>query len=218
MKAKHYLVLLVSMAFICGFYGFAAASSDGSKGYNCSSCHPGRPDQTPPPKPTPAPKPAPQPNPTPAPKPTPAPQPTPAPAPKPTPAPTPKPTPNPKPTPGNLPPVVDAGRDKVVNAEDPVFLNGSRSVDLDDGIDSYQWNQLSGPVVHLHRADKARAAFFAPDVKKVTRLRFRLTVTDKSGLKSSADVLIKVRPEPRDSDDRESDDDDDDSHGRESDD
>lgn len=74
MKKK---ILALSLSAIIGFTVVATlnpensnASSNGSKGYKCSSCHPGFPDQTAP-APKPAPAPAPKPAPAPAPKPAP---------------------------------------------------------------------------------------------------------------------------------------------------
>ncbi|MBW2631825.1 MAG: choice-of-anchor D domain-containing protein, partial [Deltaproteobacteria bacterium] len=43
----------------------------------------------------------------------------------------------------NQPPVADAGSNQTVNEGDTVTLDGSSSSDIDDGIASYQWSQIS---------------------------------------------------------------------------
>lgn len=58
---------------------------------------------------------------------------------------------------------------------------------------TYQWTQVSGPVVAIMDSDRQTAWFIAPSVFEQTSLVFRFTVDD--GIKSAyADVTIRVRP------------------------
>ena len=94
MRANRYSFFLLILLLAFGITATAAASSDGSKGLNCSACH-SFPDQTPPPPPAPTPDPTPPP--------APAPDPTPPPAPAPDPTPPPASAPDPTPPPASAP-------------------------------------------------------------------------------------------------------------------
>jgi len=48
----------------------------------------------------------------------------------------------------NEPPVAVAGPDQTVNEGIVVTLDGTSSLDIDDGIASYLWNQISGPSIY----------------------------------------------------------------------
>lgn len=94
----------------------------------------------------------------------------------------------------NQPPLANAGPDQTVRAGDPVTLDGSSSADPDDGIASYQWQQLSGKPVTLSNSHAVRPTFTAPHVSYGGEtLTFRLTVTDKSGLQSAATCAVNVQ-------------------------
>lgn len=94
----------------------------------------------------------------------------------------------------NQPPVADAGADQTVAGGDRVTLDGSASHDPDGSIASYSWTQQEGPVVAIEDADRAIAAFDAPDVAEVTTLRFRLVVTDDRGASDSDRTEVSVVP------------------------
>ena len=97
----------------------------------------------------------------------------------------------------NSPPIADAGPDQEANEHDMVTLDGSGSVDWDDGIRSYLWTQTAGPPVRLSDTLAAKPTFCAPEVKRDGKvLTFKLTVTDQGGLKStdSCDVLVRKDP------------------------
>lgn len=55
----------------------------------------------------------------------------------------------------NTPPIADAGVDQTVNEGSQVVLDASNSADTDDGIASYGWKQISGPIVTLSGANSA---------------------------------------------------------------
>ena len=46
----------------------------------------------------------------------------------------------------NDPPTADAGPDQNVDEQTTVTLDGSNSSDPDDGIESYRWKQVAGPI------------------------------------------------------------------------
>jgi len=60
-------------------------------------------------------------------------------------------------------PEANAGDDRTVTVSESVNLDGSASVDSDGEIISYQWTQLSGPVVELTDDTTSVANFVAPD-------------------------------------------------------
>jgi hypothetical protein len=87
----------------------------------------------------------------------------------------------------NLMPIADGGPETIKTLPgDMVILDGTDSVDTDDGIAYYQWAQVSGPIVNLENAHSAKATFTAP--KKRSTLKFEFTVTDKGG-NSSVDIV-----------------------------
>jgi hypothetical protein len=95
--------------------------------------------------------------------------------------------------PPNLPPDADAGQDQSVRSGDTVSLDGSHSSDSDDEIISYQWKQISGRHVRLSKSNSEKPTFRAPSVKRsAASLTFRLTVTDRGGLKSSDTCVVHV--------------------------
>jgi hypothetical protein len=95
--------------------------------------------------------------------------------------------------PANLPPEADAGQDQRVRSGETVTLDGSSSIDPDDDIVAYEWKQIGGPSVHLWKSTKEKPTFRAPFVRRSgASLTFRLTVTDRGGLKSSDTCVVDV--------------------------
>ncbi len=93
----------------------------------------------------------------------------------------------------NSEPVADAGTFQSAPEKATVTLDGSASWDRDDGINSWLWEQTSGPAVTIKDATFQIARFSAPDIDTPeAELIFRLTVTDKGGLSDSAEVTILV--------------------------
>lgn len=90
-------------------------------------------------------------------------------------------------------PVADAGPDQTVDERTKVTLNGSGSTDVDDGIDSYLWNQTGGPPVELSDPGSATPVLTAPGVGPQGEvLTFELTVSDKAGESDTDTVTITV--------------------------
>lgn len=90
-------------------------------------------------------------------------------------------------------PVANAGPDQTVDERANVSLNGS-ATDPDGGtIVSYSWVQIAGFAVTLNNANTATPNFTAPSVSADHVMRFRLTVTDSSGLTGADTVDVNVR-------------------------
>jgi len=93
----------------------------------------------------------------------------------------------------NVPPVANAGPDQTVAEGSLVTLDASGSTDVDDGINTYTWEQTAGPAVTLSDASAVKPTFTAPDVNIAGgALTFMVTVADKGGLQSSDTVTINV--------------------------
>lgn len=100
----------------------------------------------------------------------------------------------------NTHPDANAGKKQMVTEGSEVALDGSKSKDKDGKIESYQWQQISGPKVDLGNANKSKANFVSPSVNHDTVLVFKLTITDDRGGSNSAITAIKVvrnvQPQP----------------------
>jgi hypothetical protein len=97
----------------------------------------------------------------------------------------------------NESPIADAGPDQNPEAGLLVLLNASNSLDLDDGIASFMWEQVNGhPVELVFDPLLPYAIFVAPEVGLVgDSLIFELTVTDIGGLQSSDKCTVSVNGE-----------------------
>ena len=100
-------------------------------------------------------------------------------------------------TSNNQPPTAVVAQDFIEAVSGAIImLDGSRSTDADDRIASYQWSQIGGTLVELSGYNSETATFIAPETDQSgSDLTFRLTVTDSSGLQSSADCSVYVIPE-----------------------
>ena len=94
----------------------------------------------------------------------------------------------------NDPPIADAGSDQTVNEGVTVTLDASNSMDLDDGIASYQWTQLGNNTQVTLSSDTAeQPSFTAPNVGiSGESLTFQLTVTDNGNLKTTDTTIVNV--------------------------
>jgi len=93
----------------------------------------------------------------------------------------------------NEPPQADAGTDKTVNEGSVVTLDGSSSLDIDDGIAVYSWTQISGPTVTLSNPTSSQPTFTAPNVgSDGASLTFNLTVTDAGGLQDTDSCIVNI--------------------------
>ncbi|EFK05840.1 conserved hypothetical protein [delta proteobacterium NaphS2] len=98
----------------------------------------------------------------------------------------------------NTPPTADAGQDQTVSENDTVYLDGSGSMDPDDGIASIRWTQTKGTPVTLSDPAAKQPKFVAPSVESEgADLVFQLSVTDMGGLTSqdSCTVIVNSQAE-----------------------
>ncbi|WP_300670663.1 PKD domain-containing protein, partial [Desulfoluna sp.] len=96
----------------------------------------------------------------------------------------------------NQPPTAQAGPAQTVNEGTQVTLNGAGSSDADGTLTGWLWEQVpdaQAPTVALAGATTSTASFTAPDIgPDGATLRFKLTVTDNNGAKSSATTTVNV--------------------------
>jgi hypothetical protein len=98
----------------------------------------------------------------------------------------------------------NAGPDQTVNEGTAVTLDASNSTDNEDttvtlrgsnsnGALSYLWQQIDGPAVTLSDPTSPQPAFEVPQVSSGSvSLKFRLTVTNRYGLKSTDTCFVNV--------------------------
>ena len=93
----------------------------------------------------------------------------------------------------NEPPQANAGTDQTVDEGVVVTLDGSFSLDIDDGIASYQWTQIEGPMAILSNPVLFQPIFTAPSVgPDGASLTFNLIVTDAGGLQNTDSCIVNV--------------------------
>ena len=95
----------------------------------------------------------------------------------------------------NQPPEAQAGSDQTVDMGENVALRGSAS-DPDGTVQTYRWEQVSGPSVSLSNANQASASFVAPTVKGTVTLTFRLTAGDDKDAMATDDIVVTVMGAP----------------------
>ena len=92
-----------------------------------------------------------------------------------------------------MPPVANAGPDQTVNEGTMITLNGSNSTDPNKSALTYLWQRIDGPAVTLFNPASAQPDFAAPQVVSgAVSMKFRLTVTDTYGLKSTDTCFVNV--------------------------
>jgi len=93
----------------------------------------------------------------------------------------------------NEPPQANAGPDQAADGGSVVTLDGSDSLDIDDGIVSYSWKQIRGPAVTLSDAALDQPTFTAPNVElDGVSLTFDLTVTDAGNLSDTDSCVVNI--------------------------
>ncbi len=93
----------------------------------------------------------------------------------------------------NEPPRAIAGSDQTVDEGVVVTLDGSLSLDIDDGISAYLWTQIGVPAVTLSNPASSTPTFIAPNVgSEGVSLVFNLTVADAGGLQSTDTCIVNV--------------------------
>ena len=93
----------------------------------------------------------------------------------------------------NEPPQANAGMDQTLDEGVVVTLDGSFSLDIDDGIASYLWTQIGVPGVTLSNPASSQPTFTAPNVgPDGASLTFNLTVTDAGGLQNTDSCIVNI--------------------------
>ena len=99
---------------------------------------------------------------------------------------------NVKPVIKNNQPEANAGKNQIAVEGSQVILDGSKSKDRDGKIESYHWQQITGPSIALTNVNDIKMSFISPAVNQDTKLVFKLTVTDDKGGSHSAITAVKV--------------------------
>jgi hypothetical protein len=99
---------------------------------------------------------------------------------------------NVKPVVKNNQPEANAGKNQIAVEGSQVILDGSKSKDRDGKIESYHWQQITGPSIALANVNDIKMSFISPAVNQDTKLIFKLTVTDDKGSSDSAITAVKV--------------------------
>ena len=92
----------------------------------------------------------------------------------------------------NIRPEANAGKNQIAVEGSQVILDGSKSKDSDGKIESYHWQQITGPSIALANVNDIKMSFISPLVNQDTMLVFKLTVTDDKGGSHSASTAVKV--------------------------
>jgi PKD repeat protein len=93
----------------------------------------------------------------------------------------------------NEPPQANAGADQTVDEGVVVTLDGSFSLDIDDGIASYLWTQKGVQTVTLSNPTLSQPTFTAPNVgPDGSSFAFNLIVTDAGGLKNTDSCIVNI--------------------------
>ena len=96
-------------------------------------------------------------------------------------------------TPVNDPPVADAGDNFSVGEGRKVYLDASQSIDPDNNIIFYQWEQVSGAQVAINNRTEPKTFFTAPEVgPNGTTLVFKLLIIDHDGEQSVDTIEISI--------------------------
>jgi PKD repeat protein len=93
----------------------------------------------------------------------------------------------------NEPPQANAGSDQTVDEGVVVTLDGSLSLDIDDGVASYLWTQVGVPTVSISNPASSQPTFTTPNVgPEGASLTFNLTVTDAGGLQNTDSCIVNI--------------------------
>ena len=96
-------------------------------------------------------------------------------------------------TPVNDPPIADAGDNFSIGEGRTVTLDASQSIDPENNIIFYQWEQISGTQVNIDNRTKPKTFFTAPEVgPNGTKLVFKLLIIDHDGEDSEDTIEITI--------------------------
>jgi VCBS repeat-containing protein len=96
-------------------------------------------------------------------------------------------------TPVNDPPIADTGDNFSIGENRKVYLDASQSIDPENNIIFYQWEQVSGAHVDIDNKTKPKTFFTAPEVgPNGTILVFKLLIIDHDGEQSEDTIEIRI--------------------------
>jgi len=96
-------------------------------------------------------------------------------------------------TPVNDPPIADAGENFSIGESRTVYLDASKSIDPENNIIFYQWEQITGTQVNIDNRTESKTFFTAPEVgPNGTTLVFKLLVIDHDGQESEDTIEISI--------------------------
>jgi hypothetical protein len=91
----------------------------------------------------------------------------------------------------NLPPVAVGTSDTIVWPTNSYTLDATKSMDPDGTINSYQWQETSGPNMSSSSMNSSKVSI---SNLSIGTYQFKLTVTDNSGASSSSTMTLNVSP------------------------
>ena len=93
----------------------------------------------------------------------------------------------------NDPPTASAGESYTINEGETAHLDATQSNDIDDGIASFLWKQISGLTVQLSDQSSASPSFLVPEVDgDGAFLTFKLAISDYEGITAIDTVTIYI--------------------------
>ncbi|WP_165419248.1 RHS repeat-associated core domain-containing protein [Corallincola spongiicola] len=95
---------------------------------------------------------------------------------------------------GSAPILVSAEAPATTYAGMTVNLSGSDTIATMGDVASYEWRQLTGPVLELIAGDNGSATFISPDLDTAQLATLLLTVTDSNGVVATEIVNINLAP------------------------
>ncbi len=102
---------------------------------------------------------------------------------------------NPPPPSNEAPVIATEAFPTVVNPQQQITISATRSTDSDGNIDSFSWQQLSGPTVTFVDAQSPELQFTVPDEQGAV-IEVELTVTDNDGASSTETFTITLNSAP----------------------
>ena len=93
-------------------------------------------------------------------------------------------------------PIVSAGDPQIIVEGDVIEMSGSVTDPNNDSV-TYEWTQVSGPMIEFEDSTRLIASFRAPNVSEPSEIVLRITATDEHGTSSSDTVTLTVQDTAR---------------------
>lgn len=102
------------------------------------------------------------------------------------------PPPPPPPPANNISPIIEVVSELTVDENMLVSIDASSSSDPDGTISTYQWTQVSGPLIEIVNANSSLIEFNAPEVNGNQQIILQLAVTDNQEATSTQVITIDI--------------------------